>query len=53
MAKRALAYKWLRIIYRCWKTGQVLQHGHGLGMGAWGQTWDSGLTSEPKPESRV
>lgn len=28
MAKRALAYKWLRIIYRCWKTGQPYNEAH-------------------------
>jgi hypothetical protein len=23
VARRALAYKWLRIIYRCWQTGEA------------------------------
>ncbi len=30
MARRALAYKWLRIIYRCWKTNQPYNEAHYL-----------------------
>ena len=30
MARRALAYKWLRIIYRCWKTSQPYNETHYL-----------------------
>lgn len=29
-AKRALAYKWIRIIYRCWKDGQPYNESHYL-----------------------
>lgn len=27
-ARRALAYKWLRIIYRCWQTGEAYNEAH-------------------------
>jgi transposase len=30
MARRALAYKWIRIIYRCWQTGQPYDEAHYL-----------------------
>ena len=30
MARRALAYKWIRIIYRCWVTGQPYNEAHYL-----------------------
>jgi transposase len=30
MARRALAYKWIRIIYRCWQTGQPYNEAHYL-----------------------
>jgi transposase len=30
MARRALAYKWIRIIYRCWKNNQAYDEAHYL-----------------------